>query len=138
MMNKREEFLKDNKKFFDSGYVKEVYVNEYLSIMNICNSLYAVSEYSKSSYGNMYYAFMVTPNQVRKIITDNSYFFEWVLSLDKEMFKKITMAFDEKNFRLMKEIEEETRLNGPSEFVDLQMEEELRNMGYGKSVSKTY
>lgn len=39
VVDKRNDFLNSNSRFFDNGFVREIYGNENVSIMNVCERL---------------------------------------------------------------------------------------------------
>ena len=124
-MTEREKFLLENERFFESGFIREIYGNEDVSILNVCNSLYVATKYQKLE-GYNHTATIVGIDQIKEIVENNSYLINWMSRLSREDMKKVLMEFNDRTFEVMKKIKGETDITGPTQYIDLELEENLK------------
>lgn len=124
-MSEREKFLIKNGKFFETGVINEIYGNENVSIINVANSLYVASQYAHDK-DFVYSACIVDVEQIKKIIDDNKILPIWINNMTNDELKKIIVEFNENSYNVMKNIKLKTDINGPSQFVDLEFEQSLK------------
>ena len=126
-MTKREEFLLENERFFEAGFIREIYANDEVSILNVCNSLYAATKYQKVD-NSKHLATLVGIEQIKEIVNDNIWLLKWMANLSHEDMKTVLMEFNDRTFEVMKGIKEQTDVTGPTQYIDLELEENLEKL----------
>lgn len=124
-MDERTKFLNQNQKFFENGLINEIYGNENISVLNIGNSLYVASQYAHDK-NFVYSACIVDVEQIKKIIENNDILSIWIHNMSNEELKKIVVEFNDRSYDIMKNIKAKTDIEGPSQFIDLEFEESLK------------
>ncbi len=121
----REEFLRKNAQFFESGLLQELYHNDYASVLNVADSGYVATDYSMDNNGNTVVV-MVDKGNVRYIAYDNKGYYDILRQFFKSgIAKRKIFVLDEKAFSLFSEIQKKTSKDGPTEFIDKEMDAEL-------------
>lgn len=120
----QEGFYLALQRFIDSDLTKIIYKNDNICVLNICNSMYAVTQYVRDEK-NDYNAFMMNVDQVKRVIDNNLLLPVWITNMSLQELKSITITFNDKTFEIMKGIKKSTDLNGPSKYIDQDFEDEM-------------
>ena len=127
-MSKRDEFLRKTDNFFQLDLLKEIYFNENFSLLNVANGFYVIALYSDKPEQDV---FVVSASFAELIVKDNSAFYNYVLGLSNEEFKKRYIVFNDKTFEAIKKLKSNTDMNGPNPNIDSEFEESLKAATFG-------
>ncbi len=125
--NYREFYKTVTKRFFDEKLLTLLYEDEFFAMCNASNHCYLFFPYYIVDYAIL----LDQPNALRCMLD----VFRYCVSIgnwDDEQFRKLTAIINDKLFNILKEVKEGTDLNGPSKFVDLELDKLI--LKYGKHI----
>ena len=112
--------------FLESDLLKEIYKDEYVSICNIANTSYALFSYDMMCNGKDDFVGILFNGQYLEKVADNPQLLlkDFVNSDEK---KKLNMMvpLNEKSFEIMKNMKKKTDISGPTNEINLELEEQL-------------
>ena len=121
----REEFLEETVRFFDNGMIRELYYNDAVSILNIADMTYAVTDYTRLSSG---YVGWIFDSATINYISSYDYAFYTVCStMSRKAAINQLLIFDDCNYNKMCQYYEYRKQNGPSRDIDRKLEKELQD-----------
>lgn len=113
------------KELLNEGLIREIYSSSKISIMNISNSCYAVFDYEGCFKLNSIFGLIMDAQSIRTIINDESQFRKWLNGVSKKEVSKCMLIVNDANINVMKSLKSKTDVSGPTEDIDLQLEQEL-------------
>lgn len=121
----REKFYILCEKFFKNDLVKEVYSTEDYSLCNISNKMYALIVDIDNEYGAA--GLFIDSENARRVVEYDDYFYKLIKHIkENNQFQDRLICLNDSSFETILNHKKETDLTGPSEFVDLEFEAELK------------
>ncbi len=128
-LRNKNKYEKDIKRFVDNGYVEILFENDEFALCNFANHCYLFFPHAICDY-----AILINSKQVMTCLNDHLTYFSTFGSLSDEDFRKITCIIDDNLFNIAKETKAKTDKNGPSKFIDLELDKYvLENFSNKKS-----
>ena len=126
-MNKetiKQKFYENNKVFFDTDILKEIYTTDAFSICNISDQCYGVFPYIVTKNG--YCGVLVSSREVEAISEDSIMFNTILGDMSEEMFKKRSVMLNDSMLKKSLELQKRNKINGPTSSIDYAMEERIK------------
>ncbi len=119
----RESFLEENKRFFENDLIKEVFYNNYISILNVADMFYLVTDYSKSEGTNDCYGLILDTKTLNYISKNDVNYYKVLKIIPKELFVRKHLILSDKAYNKFIELKRDTMINGPTKYIDRKLEE---------------
>lgn len=124
------DFWQENRPFFDAGVLRIVYAGENFCVCNMCNSAYVTFDLVKIPAGETRYGLRTTVNQFKSMVDDGDYYLRWLEHLyQNDSWRKRLVALDHPTLAWMVGMKQFTDVEGPSDYVDLKLEDKLYRRG---------
>ena len=119
---RKEVFEAQIKRFVDNGYVEILYQDDYFAISNYCNQCYLLFPYS---YTNEH-AIVVNKANVIYCIENFLGYMTQLSEWPAEKYNKNAVIINDKLFEHARLTKANTEKNGPSDYVDFEVEEYVK------------
>ena len=119
----RESFIENMSRFFESGAIQELYYNDYISILNYADMVYVVTNYAKVNEN--YMGFIFDKAALRYLASNGKGFYWYIRQISKSILKDQCIVFDDGTYAKAVAIHNKTLRDGPSEFIDKNLDAEL-------------
>ena len=126
-MNNKTKFYEILKKYFEVGVLNEIYSSDEISICNVSNYAYIVFCYDtlKAGIDNIG-GFCMDKKVIPTIIENNNMFHAIVANWNEQIANDAFVKICDENFKIMCDLKKQTDINGPTNNIDLHMEEEIK------------
>lgn len=122
-------FYKVANRFFEAGYMKEIYVCDEFSLCNVGDHFYAVFPYVALKGGEKNcYGFTMPINKLEYATMVNKSIYVYYANIDQQTRNKTTLLLDDKAFSIMGNIVARTSKTGPSMQIDREFERRINNV----------
>lgn len=128
-LTSKEEFYRDTQRFFDAGLLKEVYSDDIKCICNACNSHYICFPYLKVDDLNSQMGLVCTEKAIKPMLSDANLIVKLLTNNDQKFIDTWCCYANDQLFNELLEIKKKTDIEGPSKFVDLELEDEIMQKG---------
>lgn len=120
-INKRK-FNESTKKFFENGLMKKLYETEEFVLCNYANQCYLLFPHRFFDYG-----LVVDKTNLALCIENYGAILEVYANATDEEYKRNTCVVNDKLFEHAKKTKLRTDKEGPSQFVDLELEKQIED-----------
>ncbi len=120
----KAEFMSAISNYIEADLVRIIYSDNNISILNLANDVYAVSDYNKNN-AQQFYCFLISKKLINDLIEDYNFLYyilkEWG---EKETYEQY-YPFNESFYTALKKVKYNTDINGPSKLIDLALEKKI-------------
>ena len=124
----REKFLERYQKLFDEGLIEEIFHNKSISILNCADTYYMVTNYLRTP--NEYYGLVINAESAEIISEAEENYYYYIKRMGKDLYRRQFLEFGDrpghKTYDLLVEFKKNTQLNGPSKYIDKELDERLK------------
>lgn len=116
-------FYKDLKDCFEEKLITEISRGKRFSVCNMADMFYAVFPHVKS--GKYQCGVIVNHENIKYLVEDEMFFKKIYSSMSKEEQKQLSFVLDEGVKELLRKYKAKTDLEGPSNDIEVELEEQL-------------
>lgn len=122
-MNNKEQYYEMIASLIEDGLIREIYHDDDMSILNLAEKIYMVNLIDINGKIRKCVGGIVIPQSAAEYVAGNlKNYNKYITRYQKNL---LTVVFSEDFIKLIKSYKNETLKNGPSEFIDYEMEERL-------------
>lgn len=122
-------FYKVANRFFEAGYMKEIYTCDEFSLCNVADDFYAVFPFVALEHGeNNCFGFTMPIDKLEFATEYNKSIYVYYANIDNETKKRSTLLLNDKAFSIMGSTVARTSKIGPSRFIDREFERRINNV----------
>jgi hypothetical protein len=125
--NDRENFIKLTSKFFEAGLLKEIYNVGNVSICNMADTSYVLFSYDMYDENTKNYSgIMFNGKKIREVVNNPELVLIGFMNGDLNKKRNLLVPLTERSFSIMKGLKSKTDITGPTQDIDLEFEDSLK------------
>lgn len=116
----RTAFITEINPYIENGYIREVYGNSTVSVLNLADSYYAITDYRTDDQEPQHFVCVICDYHVVKELFNHPLDLPLIMTLPRKV------RLDSSTFDQIKTLYQHTHEHGSDDRIDLQMEEDIR------------
>ena len=127
----KNEFNLKTRKYFEEGLMKKIYETEEFVLCNVANQVYLLFPHRYLDYG-----IVINKNNLGNCINNYREIIVALTKTDEKVFNANTVIINEKFYKFAKEMKAKNDIEGPSPYVDLELEQKVMDIYGNRGRSK--
>lgn len=125
-MTNKEKFLQFAQPYFDAELIREIASTDNLMICNLCDRFYVAYIYELMNNSTKFtHGVIINKDFIKEILEDDNNIILGFPRLSKSEQQKLLIELSPEKYQVMLQLKEKTNREGPSKFIDYQLEQEL-------------